>query len=106
MAKQPWKRGVLASAVALTMFGVSLDAQALALGAITVRSALGEPLRAEIEVPQISSEEAATFQAAVASPKPSVPPASIIRLRSAAPASRCTAVPTARPICAWLATAR
>ena len=69
MAKQPWKRGVLASAVALTMFGVSLDAQALALGAITVRSALGEPLRAEIEVPQISTEEAATFQAAVASPQ-------------------------------------
>ena len=69
MAKQPWKRGVLASAVALTMFGVSLDAQALALGAITVRSALGEPLRAEIEVPKISSEEAATFQAAVASPQ-------------------------------------
>ncbi|MBP6780041.1 MAG: hypothetical protein KA148_05845, partial [Ottowia sp.] len=60
---------MLASAVALTMFGVSLDAQALALGAITVRSALGEPLRAEIEVPQISSEEAATFQAAVASPQ-------------------------------------
>ncbi|MBP7530530.1 MAG: hypothetical protein KA775_01735 [Ottowia sp.] len=69
MAKQPWKRGVLASAVALTMFGVSVDAQALALGAITVRSALGEPLRAEIEVPQISTEEAATFQAAVASPQ-------------------------------------
>ena len=69
MAKRPWKRGVLASAVALTMLGVSLEAQALALGAITVRSALGEPLRAEIEVPQISTEEAATFQAAVASPQ-------------------------------------
>ncbi|QTD47372.1 fimbrial protein FimV [Ottowia testudinis] len=69
MAKRPWKRGVLASAVALTMLGASLDAQALALGAITVRSALGEPLRAEIEVPQISSQEAATFQAAVASPQ-------------------------------------
>ncbi|MBP8928893.1 MAG: hypothetical protein KBG45_08780, partial [Ottowia sp.] len=69
MAKRPWKRGVLASAVALTMLGVSLEAQALALGAITVRSALGEPLRAEIEVPQISSEEAATFKAAVASPQ-------------------------------------
>ena len=32
MAKRPWKRGVLASAVALTMLGVSLEAQALALG--------------------------------------------------------------------------
>lgn len=67
MASQPWKRGVLASAAALAMLGMSLDAQALALGAITVRSSLGEPLRAEIEVPQISSEEAASFQAAVGS---------------------------------------
>ena len=62
-----WKQAVLASAAALTMMGVSLDAQALALGAITVRSALGEPLRAEIEVPQISSEEATSFQASLGS---------------------------------------
>lgn len=69
MATQPWRKGALASAVALALLGVSLDAQALALGAITVRSSLGEPLRAEIEVPQISSEEAASFQASVASPQ-------------------------------------
>ncbi|MBH1966081.1 MAG: fimbrial protein FimV [Comamonadaceae bacterium] len=62
-----WKKATLASAVALTTLGISLDAQALALGAITVRSALGEPLRAEIEVPQISSEEASSFQARIAS---------------------------------------
>ena len=69
MASQPWKKGVLATAAALAMLGASLDAQALALGAITVRSALGEPLRAEIEVPQISSEEASTFKATLASPQ-------------------------------------
>ena len=62
-----WKQAALASAAALAMMGVSLDAQALALGAITVRSALGEPLRAEIEVPQISSEEATSFQASLGS---------------------------------------
>jgi len=60
---------VLASAASLAMLGLSLEAQALALGAITVRSALGEPLRAEIEVPQISSEEAESFQASLASPE-------------------------------------
>lgn len=63
-----WKKAILASAAALVAMGVSLDAQALALGAITVRSALGEPLRAEIEVPQISSEEASSFKANLASP--------------------------------------
>ena len=65
----PWTQGVLASAVALAMLGIGVDAQALALGAITVRSALGEPLRAEIEVPQISSEEATSLQAAVGTPE-------------------------------------
>ncbi|MCB2034587.1 MAG: fimbrial protein FimV, partial [Ottowia sp.] len=34
-----------------------------------VKSYLGEPLRAEIEIPEISSEEAAAFQAKVASPQ-------------------------------------
>ena len=69
MVQQPWKKRVVASAALLALWGVSLDAQALALGAITVRSALGEPLRAEIEVPQISSQEASTFNASVASPQ-------------------------------------
>ena len=68
-SRQPWPRAVLATAAALALLGASLDAQALALGAITVRSALGEPLRAEIEVPQISSEEAATLKASVGSPE-------------------------------------
>lgn len=69
MPRHPWKASALASAVVLGMLGVGADAQALALGAVTVRSSLGEALRAEIEVPQISSEEAASFQATIASPQ-------------------------------------
>lgn len=64
-----WKKGLLATAAGLALVGASLDAQAFALGAVTVRSSLGEPLRAEIEVPQISSEEASTLQATMASPQ-------------------------------------
>ncbi len=64
-----WKKGLLASAAGLALLGASLDAQALALGAVTVRSSLGEPLRAEIEVPQISSEEASSLQASMGSPQ-------------------------------------
>jgi len=67
IGQRRWKATALASAVALTLLGASLDAQAVALGAVTVRSALGEPLRAEIEVPQISSEEASSFKAALGS---------------------------------------
>lgn len=61
------RKAVLATAATLALLGTSLDAQAVALGAIAVRSALGEPLRAEIEIPQISSEEAASFQAGLGS---------------------------------------
>ncbi|HIV72271.1 MAG TPA: hypothetical protein H9903_15150, partial [Candidatus Aquabacterium excrementipullorum] len=42
---------------------------ALGLGRLNVQSALGEPLRAEIEITSISSEEAASLQARVASPE-------------------------------------
>ncbi|RRD57357.1 hypothetical protein EII20_07135 [Comamonadaceae bacterium OH2545_COT-014] len=69
MAGTPWKKETLATAAMLAVAGFSLDAHALALGAITVRSSLGEPLRAEIEVPQISSAEAASLKAALASPQ-------------------------------------
>ncbi|MBK7004954.1 MAG: fimbrial protein FimV [Burkholderiales bacterium] len=41
---------------------------ALSLGRITVLSALGEPLRAEIDVPDINAEEAASLKAAIAGP--------------------------------------
>lgn len=69
-ARQPLiRKAALASAVALALLGASLDAQALALGAVSVRSALGEPLRADVEIPQISSEEASTLQASVGTPQ-------------------------------------
>jgi pilus assembly protein FimV len=45
-----------------------LDAHALGLGRLSVQSALGEPLRAEIDVTSLSAEEAATLQLRVAPP--------------------------------------
>ena len=50
-------------------FGLAgTNAHALALGRLTVQSALGEPLRAEIDIPDINAEEAASLHATVASP--------------------------------------
>jgi len=51
---------------ALTHHGA---AQALALGRVVVQSALGEPLRAEIDVPEINAEEAASLRVSLASPE-------------------------------------
>ena len=64
-----WKQKTLVAAASLALAGISFDASALALGAVTVHSHLGEPLRAEIEVPQISEAEAKTLQAALGSPQ-------------------------------------
>ncbi len=61
-----WHLGALASVVALLASLASLDAQALALGRVTVQSALGEPLRAEIDIPEITTDEAASLRAGVA----------------------------------------
>ncbi|MEO7400806.1 MAG: FimV/HubP family polar landmark protein [Polaromonas sp.] len=61
-----WRIGVLASAVALLGSLASLEAHALALGRITVQSALGEPLRAEVDIADINAEEAASLKAGVA----------------------------------------
>ncbi len=57
----------LASAVALLCMLAGSPAHALGLGRITVQSALGEVLRAEIDVPEISAEEAASLRVGVAS---------------------------------------
>jgi len=62
-----WRVGALAAAIALLGSVASLPVQALGLGRITVQSALGEPLRAEIEVVEISAEEASTLRTSVAS---------------------------------------
>ena len=64
-----WRLGVLASAVALLGSLASLEAHALALGRITVQSALGEPLRAEVDIADINAEEAASLKAGVAPPE-------------------------------------
>nr|WP_093106532.1 FimV/HubP family polar landmark protein [Variovorax sp. CF079] len=49
---------LLSAAVALALGAISTDAAALALGRLNVQSALGEPLRAEIEVTEITAAEA------------------------------------------------
>lgn len=66
---QRWKLSALAAATLAFSGFTSSDAWALALGRITVQSALGEPLRAEVEIPQLTAAEAESLQAAVASPE-------------------------------------
>ena len=66
---QRWRFGAVAGAVALIASVVTLPAYALSLGRISVLSALGEPLRAEIDVAQITPEEASSLKAAVATPE-------------------------------------
>jgi len=61
-----WRIGALASAIALLGSLASLEAHALALGRITVQSALGEPLRAEIDIADITADEASSLKAGVA----------------------------------------
>lgn len=62
-----WRIGALASAIALLGSLSSLQAHAIALGRITVQSALGEPLRAEIDMTDITAEDAANLRVGVAS---------------------------------------
>ena len=63
-----WQKTAIAAA-AVALFGLSATgAMALSLGRITVLSALGEPLRAEIDVPDINAEEAASLKATIAAP--------------------------------------
>lgn len=62
-----WRVGALASAIALLGSFASLEAHALGLGNISVLSALGEPLRAEVDIPDINAEEAASLKARVGS---------------------------------------
>ena len=64
---QRWQATALAAATAVLLGVSSFDAQALALGRLSVLSALGEPLRAEIDIPDINAEEAASLKAGVAS---------------------------------------
>lgn len=60
----------MAAAAAVIALGAYCPAgvHALGLGRITVLSALGEPLRAEIDIPQITPEEAASLKAGIPAP--------------------------------------
>ena len=63
-----WQRTVLAAAATTLLGLMSPSVLALSLGRITVQSALGEPLRAEVDIPEINAEEAASLKAVVAQP--------------------------------------
>lgn len=64
-----WQKTAIAAA-AVALLGLSgTGASALSLGRLTVLSALGEPLRAEIDVPDINAEEAASLKTSVATPE-------------------------------------
>ena len=64
--RKRWRIGALASAVALLGSLASLQAHALVLGRITVQSALGESLRAEVDISDLSAEEASSLRIGVA----------------------------------------
>lgn len=62
-----WRLSVLgAGALALGMGLLSNYASAIALGPIKVQSALGEPLRAEIDVTELAASEAGSLQVRIA----------------------------------------
>ena len=63
-----WRLGGLASAIALLGSLSHSPSLALGLGRVTVQSALGEALKAEVDVPEINAEEAASLRVSVASP--------------------------------------
>ena len=62
-----WQLTAMTAAALLSLWGS--NAAALSLGRITVLSALGEPLRAEIDVLDINADEAASLKATVALPE-------------------------------------
>jgi len=64
-----WKYSVLATAATLSAGFHANNALALALGRVNVQSALGEPLRAEIDLPQITTAEADSLAVELASPE-------------------------------------
>jgi pilus assembly protein FimV len=63
-----WRTPIAAAALALALGFAAQDANALALGRVNVLSALGEPLRAEVDIPDINADEAATLRTSVAGP--------------------------------------
>ncbi|RCW73902.1 FimV/HubP family polar landmark protein [Pseudorhodoferax soli] len=68
-ALQGWTRSMVAATATAALLAPLQQAQALTLGRASVQSALGEPLRAEIELPDITEEESRTLQTAIATPQ-------------------------------------
>jgi pilus assembly protein FimV len=64
--KRQWQATAVALAAAALLSLPSTPAQALALGRVTVQSALGEPLRVEVDVPEITPDEVASLKVNVA----------------------------------------
>ncbi len=62
-----WQLTAVAVAALMGLWGT--NASALSLGRISVQSALGEPLKAEIEILDINADEAATLNTKVAPPE-------------------------------------
>jgi pilus assembly protein FimV len=85
-----WQASALALAAAVAVGAFSPDAQALALGRITVQSALGEPLRADIDIPEITPEEAASLRATWLRPRLFAPPGLNTTLPLATWSSHCS----------------
>ncbi len=63
----PLRVAAVATLMALAAYNPT-EALALGLGRITVLSALGEPLRAEIDIAQITPDEVASLKASIAAP--------------------------------------
>lgn len=64
---RPWHAALSTVTMALALAGLAPEVHALAVGRITVLSALGQPLRAEIDILNIDSDESATLKAGIAS---------------------------------------
>jgi len=62
-------RSALALAALAALGVLPIDAQALGLGRLNVQSALGEGMRAEIDITSLSPEEAASLQVRIAPPE-------------------------------------
>jgi pilus assembly protein FimV len=64
-----WRLSILGAAAAVALGMASTDASAFTLGQLKVQSALGEPLRAEIDVTEIAAAEADGLKINIATPE-------------------------------------
>jgi pilus assembly protein FimV len=66
---QRWQKTAMVIATAMALGTWGNQASALSLGRLAVLSALGEPLRAEIEILDINAEESSSLKASLARPE-------------------------------------